>query len=189
MWAFGRHEIPGVIGGGFATGLAYREDSLLPGRDNRSLVEANIGVGAAIVVGVPDVRYESILFFEGRSPLLTLTSVGIAYFSHSSWGIPTMDGEWGIGPSGIRFYYLLPSVTGNHGDNARFLGWDLEVAYISLGRVQAVRTASVGGSMDPELRLRVGDLGLTPSSAAQLGAGNKAFTVGLEFAGGYSWFL
>lgn len=189
MWAFGRSEVPGAVGGGFATGLAYREDSLLPGRDNRSLVEVNLGLGGAIVVGVPDVRYETILFFEARSPLLTLAGVGIAYATRSSGSMSIIDGEVSIGPSGVRLYYLMPSVAGPSGDAFRFLGWDLEVASISLGRVQAVRTASVGGSMDPELRLRIGELALTPHSESSLGGNDRIFTAGLELAGGYSWFL
>ncbi|WP_437304649.1 hypothetical protein [Sorangium sp. So ce388] len=196
------HENAGVFGLGVAAGLSYRADSLLPGRDNRAVLEVNVGLAPTLFVGMPyqadgSTRYATVAFTEVRSPIVPLATLLFGYLTRSADAVDPVKAPFGVGLFGVRAYGLVPS-TASFGKGFDFLGWDMELAYVSLDRDQPNRTASVGVAMDPELRFRIGSSRAVDSIVSAGNAGmlqqpyvksGKQLTLSLEFAGGFSWFL
>jgi hypothetical protein len=91
-----------------------------------------------------------------------------------------------LGPTGARLYWQLPdSLPGGAFDR---LAWNVELLNVRLNRQHDMASeAQLGLSMDTELRLRIGRAHLEPMDS--LLAGEKAFTIGIEVASGYSVFL
>jgi hypothetical protein len=200
-WVIGSNNA-GVFGLGGTVGLAYRADSLLPGRDNRAIVELNAGFAPTLVVGLPttttnSTTYATIAFAEVRAPVLPLLTLLAGYVTRSADAVDPVRIPAGIGIYGARTYVLVPA-TGSGVSAFKELGWDLEVAYVALGRDAIGRTASAGVAVAPELRLRIGSSPIVDRVTASIcGLDNTAcrsssgrqVTLGLELAGGFSWFL
>lgn len=167
--------MPGI---GVSAGLAYRWGTYLPGRVNRPLAEANIGVTAALQYdafgragGHPQVTF---FHQELRWPVL--------YELIWSYRLP-LDLERAhragqlVFLSGARVHEVVIGAP-------KFFGIELEVAAFALSRG--------GGSYplyaaSPELRLY---LGAADTSAVQPGIGQPwAMTVGIVLTGGYATFL
>lgn len=181
--------VPSAVGLGLAGGIAYRADSVFPGRSNRAVLELNLGLGVSELNAVPGTRLALIGFGEVRGPLLSLGVWALAGLTtKSSDVVGVMSKNWGFGVFGGRAYVVMPATIPASSPGGTFMGGDLEVFYVSLGAPDSVREAAVGVDVDPELRVRLG--WLRPGAAAQPGPlGNYGPAVLLELARGYSWFF
>ncbi len=164
---------------GVSAGLSYRWGTYLPGRLNRSIVELNVGISAAL-------QYDS-RGASGGNPHVTMLDQElrwpIAWELLTSYTLP-LDIAKGHAAgevlffNGVRVHELLTNPT------PVFWGIDLEVAAVALS---AGRGSYPLYLASPELRLYVG---LANPRAAQPSFPNAwGPTLGLELTGGYATFL
>jgi hypothetical protein len=179
-----RSSVPSSLGPEVSAGLSFRVDGLLAGRVNRPLAEVNIGIAPSALVGAGDARFAMLSYAELRVPLPTLFFIMLAYSLRSSALADGIDVPAGIGPYGVRVVGVLPARTGDA--SPTYLGWDVEVAYVSLTRAFRMRTSSTSNPEETELRLRFGRVDLARVLQVR---DPLPWTFGLELSGGWSWFL
>jgi hypothetical protein len=189
-----RDHQAGLIGLGVTTGLAFRGDSILPSRSNGAFAEVNAGLLANLVINVPShpALYSTIGFLEVRAPIVPLVTMGIGYAARSGKAVDVMRTRAGVGLYGGRVYFLVPGVT-PHASGFQFLGWDLDLGYVALSKESIDRAASTAVNIPAELRFRLGSSQVVDQLSTAAGGSapgfGKQLTLGVEVAGGFSWFL
>ena len=185
---------------GLSAGISYRWDSLMPGQDNRAFIEGNVGIAPLLVSGLQlqndqggaDRTLFGVGFFaEARAPVLPMLLLGFGYLTRSSDVVSSVRLPFGVGPYGVRVYGLFPGFVTEQEQSFDIVGWDVEVAYLSLVGERPAHEASRSIPIDSELRLRIGKSLLQNELARRRGlpTGGGQLWISLELAGGYSWFF
>lgn len=188
--AVGIHsQVPAALAPvGFAAGVAFRADRLIPGRLNREFFSVNLGITPLALVGLgldeidrsESPRYALAGALDIRSPLWTLLG---AITTGQPWNLGRLD----IGPTGGRLYVSVPARVPD--DGMHLIAWDIEVLNFKVWGGTTSRTASLGSGTDTELCLRIGRFRARWFDPGFPAKGDWLPMIAVELRSGYSMFF
>jgi hypothetical protein len=171
-----------------SAGISARVSGVLARRVNRPILELSVGAGPNLTWNRGLSRFGWMSMAEVRAPLPLLVSLLGAYTFRSATLARWANAPFGIGPYGARAYVRLPSPSRDYEDTKlAFVGWDVEVGYISVSRLLAPLGESTSLPTEIELRFRVGSMTYGAYSAGIQEPRSLSFSA--ELTGGWAWFL